>query len=72
MDHLSEVKEKKIQLRSINNMRFMLSNLDSLTNNLVKSGHQMTGFKITVKPAGLMQVLNMSYSRGKEFIRMST
>ena len=34
-DELGKIKEKKIQLRFIDNMRFMASSLDSLTNNLV-------------------------------------
>ena len=44
-DDLSEVKEKKIQLRSIDSMKFMVSNLDSLTNNFFNGGQQMIGFK---------------------------
>ena len=63
-EELGGVKEKKIQLR------FMASSLDSLTNNLVKdngageAGRKLTGFEITAK-------LNTSYSKGKEFIRIS-
>ena len=34
-DELGKIKEKKIQLRFIDNMRFMASSLDSLMNNLV-------------------------------------
>ena len=34
-DEFGEIKEKKIQLRFIDSMRFMMSSLDSLTNNLV-------------------------------------
>ena len=45
MDDLGEVKEEKIQLRFIDSMRFMASSLDSLTSNLVKDGHHLTGFK---------------------------
>ena len=35
MDELGKIKEKKIQLRFIDSMRFMASSLDSLTINLV-------------------------------------
>ena len=34
-DELGKIKEKKIQLRFIDTMRFMASSLDSMTNNLV-------------------------------------
>ena len=44
-DNLGEVKEKKIQLRFIDSKRFMVSSLNYLTNNLIKGGHQMTGFE---------------------------
>ena len=37
-DASGEVKEKKIQLRFIDSIRFMASSLDSLTNNLIKDG----------------------------------
>ena len=69
-EELGGVKEKKIQLRFIDSIRFMASSLDSLTNNLVKdngageAGRKLTGFEITAK-------LNRSYSKGKEFIRIS-
>ena len=45
MDDSGEVKEKKIQLRFINSMRFMASSLGSLTNNLVKDGRKLSGFE---------------------------
>ena len=45
MDKKGEIKDKEIQLRFINSMRFMVSSLDSLTNNLVKSGQHLTGFE---------------------------
>ena len=45
MDGLGEVKEKKIQLRLIDNIRFMASSLDSLTNNLVGDCRKLTGFE---------------------------
>ena len=44
-DDSGEVKEKKIRLRFTDSMRFMASILDSLTNNLVKDGRELTGFK---------------------------
>ena len=40
-----EVKQKKIQLRFIAGIRFMASSLDSLTNNLGKGGHYLSGFE---------------------------
>ena len=40
-----EVKEKKIQLRFIDSIRFMASSLDSLMNNLVKDGRKLSGFE---------------------------
>ena len=40
-----KTKEKKIHLRFINSFKFMASSLDSLTNNLVKGGQKLTGFK---------------------------
>ena len=45
MDDSGEVKEKKIQLRFIDSMRFMASSLYSLTNNLVKDGQKLSGFE---------------------------
>ena len=45
MDKKGEIKDKKIQLRFIDSMRFMASSWDSLTNNLVKGGQHLTGFK---------------------------
>ena len=44
-DELGRIKEKKIQLRLIDSMRFMVSSLDSLMNNLVKDGTKLIGFK---------------------------
>ena len=44
-DELGRIKEKKIQLRFIDSMRFMASSLDSLTNNLVKDGRKLIGFE---------------------------
>ena len=40
-----KTKEKKVQLRFMDSFKFMASNLDSLTNNLVKGGQKLTGFK---------------------------
>ena len=45
VDDRSKVKEKKIQLRFIDSVRFMASSLDSLTNNLVKGGQKLSGFE---------------------------
>ena len=44
-DDLGEVKERKIQLRFIDSMRFIVPSLDSLMNNLVKGGHHLSGFE---------------------------
>ena len=40
-----KTKEKKIQLRFIDSMRFMASSLDSMTSNLVKGGQKLNGFE---------------------------
>ena len=40
-----KLKEKKIQLRFIDGMRFMASSLDSLKNTLVKDGRKLSGFE---------------------------
>ena len=45
VDDRGKVKEKKIQLRFIDSARFMVSSLDSLTNNLVKDGRKLFGFE---------------------------
>ena len=44
-DDSREVKEKKIQVRFIDSMRFMAISLYYLTNNLVKDGRKLTGFE---------------------------
>ena len=44
-DELGRIKEKKIQLRFIDSMKFMTSNLDSLMNNLVKDGWKLISFQ---------------------------
>ena len=44
-DYSGEVKEKKIQHRFIDSFRFMASGLGSPTNNLVKDGRRLSGFK---------------------------
>ena len=44
-EDISKVKEKKIQLKFIDSMRFMASSLDSLMNNLVKDGRKLSGFQ---------------------------
>ena len=44
-DDSGKVKKKKIQPRFIDSMRFMVSNPDSLMNNLVKDGRKLTGFE---------------------------
>ena len=43
-DDLSEIKDRQIQLRFIDSMRFMVPILNSLRNNLVKDGRKLTGF----------------------------
>ena len=45
VDDRGKVKEKKIQLRFIDSVRFMASSLDSLTNNLLKDGRKLSGFQ---------------------------
>ena len=45
VDDRGEIREKKIQLRFIDSIRFMASSLDSLTNNLVKDGGKLSGFE---------------------------
>ena len=45
MDNEGKEKEKKIQLRFINSIRFMASSLDSLMNNLVEYGQKLCGFE---------------------------
>ena len=39
-------KSKEIELRFIDNFKFMSSSLDSLVNNLAKGGHEFWGFVI--------------------------
>ena len=34
-----------MELRFIDSFKFMVSSLESLTNNLVRGGHKMTGFE---------------------------
>ena len=43
-DDSGEIKDRKILLRFIDSMRFMVSSLDSLRNNLVKDGRKLTEF----------------------------
>ena len=45
LDKEGKIKEKKIELRFIDSMRFMASSLGSLTNNLVKSGRKPIDFE---------------------------
>ena len=45
VDDQGEIKEKKIQLRFIDSIRFMVSSLDSLMNNSVKDGRKLSGFE---------------------------
>ena len=44
-EELGKIKEKKIQLRFIDSIRFIASSLDSLMNNLVKYGRKLSGFE---------------------------
>ena len=44
-DELGKIKERKIQLRFIDSVRFMASSLDLLTNNLVEDGRKLIGFE---------------------------
>ena len=44
-DKKGNEKDKTIELRFINNFKFMASSLDSLTNNLVKGGRKLIGFE---------------------------
>ena len=44
-EDLGKVKEKKIQLKFIDSVRFMASSLDSLMNNLIKDGRNPSGFE---------------------------
>ena len=44
-EELGEVKEKKIQFRIIDSIRFMASSLDSLISNLVRNGRKLNGFE---------------------------
>ena len=45
VDDWGKIKEKKIQLRFIDSVRFMASSLDLLMNNLVKDGRKLSGFE---------------------------
>ena len=41
-----EIKDRTIQLRFIDSVKFMASSLDSLTNNLVRRGQHLSGFEL--------------------------
>ena len=45
VDKLGNEKVKEIELRFIDNIKFMSSSLDSLVNNLAKDGHEFWGFE---------------------------
>ena len=45
MDKEGNENDKTIKLRFIDSFKFMASNLDSLTNNLVKGGRKLIGFE---------------------------
>ena len=45
VDKEGDEKNKTIELRFIDSFKFMVSNLDSLTNNLVKGGRKLIGFE---------------------------
>ena len=73
-EDLGKVKEKKIQLKFIDSMRFMASSLDSLMNNLVKDGRKLSGFgdyseeqyKLLIRKAVYLYEYMMSWSKFKE------
>ena len=45
VDDWGKIKEKTIQLRFIDSVRFMASSLDLLTNNSVRGGRKLSGFE---------------------------
>ena len=65
IDKNGEEEDKLIELRFIDNFKFMSSSLDSLTKNLVSSGKRLFGF-------GVIQIFNTICLPEKEFILMST
>ena len=62
-DELGKIKEKNIQLRFIDSMRFMASSLDSLTNNLV--GVSGMSFNVCEKSCEFTHVDEYYVAHGK-------